>query len=257
MIGQATAAGQRAPRRWLQRVWGLPYIHARQDWSAVWPSIAGLPSTGVRLLDAGCGGGHWSLEIAARRPGWTVVGLDRDASRLRDADERRRLLGLSNLTFVLSDFAEFGRDAAFDVVLSVCSAHYLAESGAEDQVFDFLASALAPGGRLLLYGPRAAAEVPWIAGLPRPEWHPVFTAAQLERLCAAHDLEIDGLQGHLGRAGTMVKQVDLLAAGRWRRFAMAAGLYGVEYALSAIDRRVGVRPGTPTLMWLLSARRRT
>lgn len=255
MIGQATAALEPAPRRWVQRLWGLPYIHARQDWSVVWPLLAALPPTGVTLLDAGCGAGRWTLELAARRPGWRIMGIDRDAAALRRADAARRRLALDNVSFVRSDFTDFRAPAAFDVVLSVCSAHYLAAAGGGDALFDCFASALKPGGRLMLYGPRAAGEAPWTPLLPRPSWHDVFTADQLRGLCAGHGLTIDRLDGHLGGAGTLVKQVDLLAAGRWRRLGLVAGLYGLEWALAVADRRRRVSPGAPTLMWLLVAER--
>jgi len=257
MVGQATAAMERAPRRWLQRVWGLPYIHARQDWSVVWPALAAMPREGIRLLDAGCGRGRWALELAARRPGWQVIGLDRDAAALRLAESARRKLSLHNLSFVQGNFADFRSLPAFDVVLSICSAQYLAGAGGGDALFDCFAKALRPDGRLVLYGPRAASEAPWLPFLPRPTWHDVFTAAQLRALCISSGLTIDRLDGQLGRAGTMVKQIDILASGRWRRAALAAGLYGVECALAAWDRRGRRGPGDATLMWLLLAQRRS
>src|SRR5690348_7193228 len=117
MVGQATAAMEPAPRRWLQRVWGLPYIHARQDWSVAWPALAAMPREGIRLLDAGCGRGRWALELAARRPGWQVIGLDRDAAALRLAESARRKLRLDNLSFVQGDFVDFRSLPVFDVVL--------------------------------------------------------------------------------------------------------------------------------------------
>jgi SAM-dependent methyltransferase len=255
MVGQATAALAPAPRRWLQRHWGLPHIHARQDWSVLWPLIAALPLTDVRLLDAGCGDGRWTLELAARRPGWQLVGIDRDPAALELAEAGRRRLALDNVSFVQSDFTEFRTPAPFDVVLSVCSAHYLVAAGAGDVLFAWFAAALKPGGQLMLYGPRVAAEAPWTPRLPRPSWHDVFTADQLRRLCAAHGLGVSRLEGHLGAAGTLVKQIDLLATGRWRRLGLAAGLYGLEWALAVADRRRSIEPGAQSLMWLLVSER--
>lgn len=257
MVGQATAAMESVPRRWLQRMWGLPYIHARQDWSVVWPTLAAMPREGIRLLDAGCGRGGWSLELAARRPGWRILGLDRDAAALRIAESARRKLRLDNLSFVQADFADFRSPPAFDIVLSICSAHYLTAAGGGDLLFNCFAAALRPEGRLVLYAPRAAAEAPWLPLLPRPVWHDVFTAAQLRALCIANGFRITRLAGELGRAGTMVKQIDILATGRWRRVALAAGLYGIECALAAWDRRVSIQSDSATLMWLLLAQRRS
>ena len=59
MLGRATAPLERIPRRWLQRIWGIPWIDSRQKWSLLWPTLGSLPETPMRLLDAGCGCGEF------------------------------------------------------------------------------------------------------------------------------------------------------------------------------------------------------
>ena len=135
MIGRATAALWAGPRRWIIRLWGVPDINTRQKWHAAWPHLARLPKHGICLLDAGCGEGTWSLELAARRPEWAVVGVDRELAPTERAERARRSLGLSNLTFARADFLEFRPARPFDAVLSIASAHYLVADGRGAQLF--------------------------------------------------------------------------------------------------------------------------
>ena len=118
MIGQATASLHPPARRLLQRVWGAPNIDTRQKWTAVWPIIARLPRSPLRILDAGCGDGVWTLEIAAHRPQWLLVGIDRDAEQIAGAVVSARELALHNAQFVTTDFLQVRSDRPFR-----CRAH--------------------------------------------------------------------------------------------------------------------------------------
>jgi SAM-dependent methyltransferase len=256
MSGQATAALAPVPRRWVQRLWGHPYVQQRQDWSILWPALAQLPRRGIRLLDAGCGTGHWSLELAARRPGWFVVGLDRCRQALAVAEQARQRLGLANASFLQADFAEFRTRPAFDVVLSVCSAHYAVRDGTGQSAFEGFRACLKPGGHLVLYTSRMRCEAPFVTWLPRWSWHDVCSADQLVRLCADSALDVEYLGGRIGRLGTAAKQLDQIASGGWRRLMLASGLYAIQLALASLDLRWGDTGNRRSLMWLLVARAR-
>lgn len=252
MLGRATARLAVPPRGWVRRVWGVADVHTRQKWTALWPVLAALPERGIRLLDAGCGAGAWSLELAARRPGWTIVGLDRDRAALDEAERARARLGLPNVSFVGEDFLAFGGDGRHDIVLSVASAHYLAEEGKGDALFERFGEWLAPDGRLVLLGPRRVDDVWFAPRLARPEWHAVFTAEELAALCARRGLRVEMLAGSIGPLGTLAKQLYWEAA---RRSAWLTRLsYPVQWLLSAVDARVPHHDARGTLMLLLVAR---
>src|SRR5690606_16771659 len=108
MIGSATATLDAWPRRTLVRLLGgSPDVGMRQRWDALWPSLASLPQSTLRVLDAGCGPGTWTLEIAARRPQWRVVGIDRIADSTAAAAHAARRLGIANAAFTCADFERF------------------------------------------------------------------------------------------------------------------------------------------------------
>lgn len=104
MIGRATAPLHGIVRRVLQSRLGLPSIEVRQKWLAVWPVLAALPPNGLRVLDAGCGDGTWTAELAARRPQWQLVGVDRDEAGIHHAARKAKRLGLRNVQFLATDF---------------------------------------------------------------------------------------------------------------------------------------------------------
>lgn len=252
MIGQATAPLAPLSRRWLQRVWGCPEIHTRQKWMAVWPYLAELPESGVRLLDAGCGPGLWAFELAARRPNWTIVGVDYCQLSVVAAEAARAQLSLDNVSFTHTDFLEYEPHQPFDVVLSVLSAHYLAEANKGTEEFQRFRSWLKPDGRLLLLGPRRRQEAPLIPWLAQPPWPEVFSAEELAHLCAVSDFSIDSLSGHVGRMGTLAKQISWAA--QRRSSVLAAGLYPLQWLVASMGARTDTRADRPTMMWLLVAR---
>ena len=105
-------------------------------------SLAG-DVAGLRVLDAGCGGGAHAAALIAR--GATVTGIDRSAGLLEIA--RRRLEGGARL--LLADLSEplpFC-DGAFDLVVASLVMHYLEDWSLPLLEFNRV---LAKGGRLVL-----------------------------------------------------------------------------------------------------------
>lgn len=62
---------------------------------------------GIHCLDAGCGGGDVTMELARRvAPTGTVVGIDRDEEKLKIAREEAREQGLNNIEYLVADIHE-------------------------------------------------------------------------------------------------------------------------------------------------------
>ncbi len=252
MIGRFTADIEPWPRRWLFRLLGgCPDVGTRQKWDALWPHLATLPMSRLTVLDAGCGNGRWTLELAARRPHWHIVGIDRGAACLREAEAARRRLQIENAAFVRADFEAFPCRRAFDVVLSVTSAHYLAKLGRGPALFAQFRAWLRPEGHLLALMPRRRDETPFVAWLPRPEWHPVFSAADVRELCDVAGLDVEVLRATVGRPGVVARQLGWYREGHPR---LLAASYPVERLLTFLDV---ARPPTErdqALLWTLIAR---
>jgi SAM-dependent methyltransferase len=251
MLGRATATLEPAPRRWLQRLWGVPDIHVRQKWAAIWPQLADLPTSRLRLLDAGCGDGRWTLELGSRRPAWQVTGVDCDGAAVAQAEAARERLDLDNVMFVNADFREASFDDRFDVVLSVASAHYLAAAGSGVELFRTFAGWLRPGGMLCLLGPRASGRNPFSPRLPHPPWHDVFSAGELVRFCAEAGLHVESLSGCIGPAAILAKQLSWASSNQ--PTAIRGLLYPVEWLMTCVDR-LPTMQASGALMWLLKAR---
>jgi SAM-dependent methyltransferase len=228
MIGRATAPVQPTARRLVQRVWGVTDIDDRQKWAAVWPAIAALPhAAALRMLDAGCGDGTWTIELADRRPPWRLIGIDRDPDSITRARSMAEQLSIQSASFLTTDFFDYQPDAPFDAVLSVASAHYLADEGRGEALFKQFARWLAPGGRLILYGPRRREDV--------------LAPDDLSRLCAGAGLEVEMIAGAVHRMGTLAKQIRKLAGSSAPARAFA---YPIELALLGLDR-IGAASSSP------------
>jgi len=78
---------------------------------------AGL-TTGMRVLDVGCGVGDVSLLCAELvGPTGSVVGVDRDEAAVARAEERIGGLGYAHVTFRAGDFRTLDHDGPFDAVV--------------------------------------------------------------------------------------------------------------------------------------------
>jgi cyclopropane-fatty-acyl-phospholipid synthase len=74
---------------------------------------------GMRILELGCGWGSLTLELAARFPRSTIVGVSNSASQRAFIDAAARRRGLSNVTIETADIAGFAPGGRFDRVVSV------------------------------------------------------------------------------------------------------------------------------------------
>src|SRR5690348_8941438 len=65
--------------------------------SALWPNR--MPSSGVRVVELGCGPGLYSRKLAQRFPEISVTGMDRSERQLCWARERANSGAISNCSF--------------------------------------------------------------------------------------------------------------------------------------------------------------
>lgn len=180
-----------------------------------------------------------------------MVGLDRVAASVEEAEQGRRKLKLDNLLFVKADFLEYEPEEPFDALLSVASAHYLAESGQGTSLFRRFRSWLKPGGLLLLLGPRRKQRVPaLVPWLSRPALRDVFSRASLEEFCDRNQFEIRSLEGYTGRLGTLAHQLSCSA---WRSSMFRIGTYPLQLGLTSLDRLWKAGLADRSLMWRLIA----
>lgn len=249
MLGQATSLLDPIPRRWLTRHFGILRTNVRQTWSALWPYLRAHSDQPIHLLDAGCGHGLWSLELALRHPQWQISAIDKDRAALARGQQAKDKLGVTNVQFAVEEFLAYEPGDQFDIVLSVGSAHYLVSAGQGDALFGRFHDWLRPGGLLMLMGPRKRDEVPFSPRLPFPQWHNVFSETELRLLCDTNGLDVVSLQGRIGRWGTMAKQLS------WLPGIMNLFTYPLQLMLNALDMRWDVS-GHKTSAWVLIARRR-
>ena len=250
MLGQATFTLQRRPLRWIRQFWGVPDVHTRQKWATVWPCLASMPSKGVRLLDAGCGTGRWSLELSMLYPDWTVVGIDYDRKAIEKAEEGRRALGLNNVSFAYADFLQYAPAESFDVVLSIASAHYLGQAGRGPQLFVKFGQWLSNQGTLLLYGPRRPDEAPLVSFLSRLSGDWGFSSNDLREWSLRSGLRAEAIVPQVGRLGTLAKQIAITAGSS---FPARLLTYPFQLILASLDWKFSSDKDTLSSAWLLIA----
>jgi malonyl-CoA O-methyltransferase len=170
-----------------------------------------------RVLDAGCGPGHWARALARRYPQASVIALDFALpmlARMRGS-ALRRLFGAGAPLAVCADFARLPLAAAsVDLVWSNMALHWAAEPQA---VLAEFARVLAPGGLLMLstLGPDTLKELREAAGEARvhrfADMHDVGDALVA---CGFADPVMDMEQVTLTYAHAAALLADLRASGQ-------------------------------------------
>jgi SAM-dependent methyltransferase len=96
-------------------------IRIDRRWVPYWQHrIAPQLSPAMRVLDVGCGKGHFLLELSACFR--TGLGIDNDPEHIQMAEEAKRAEGVDNVDFLLLDYpGEIARlaPASFDMVVSL------------------------------------------------------------------------------------------------------------------------------------------
>ncbi len=186
---------------------------------------------GARVLDVGCGPGRHALALARR--GIEVVGVDRAPEFVRLAQEAAAAEVLP-VTFVELDVRDLSYRHEFDAVLCLCQGGFGLLGGRDETaVFERIAAAVRPGGRLALTAFSAAFAVRHLeageaydpatgvlheqATVRDPDgverafdlWTTCFTGRELELLAAAAGLTVEEVSGVApGRYGASAPTID-------------------------------------------------
>jgi 2-polyprenyl-3-methyl-5-hydroxy-6-metoxy-1,4-benzoquinol methylase len=134
-----------------ERAAGMPaffnrYVHFLQQRAlAPWLDV---PAT-ARVLDIGCGVGHWTRRLAAS--GHTVVGFDRSAAMIDVARRCAERDGLSHrCQFFVGDCASFSLDRQFDCIVGVTILQHMLDGPRLAATLINITRHLAPSGRVVL-----------------------------------------------------------------------------------------------------------
>jgi ubiquinone/menaquinone biosynthesis C-methylase UbiE len=103
-------------------------------------------TTGMRVLDVGCGAGDVAFLVAKLvGPAGSVIGVDKNPLILETARLRACAAGLSNVTFVAGDIRDVILDQDFDAAVGRCILMYMADQAVALRA---IARHLRPGGIL-------------------------------------------------------------------------------------------------------------
>ncbi|HJP34721.1 MAG TPA: class I SAM-dependent methyltransferase, partial [Gammaproteobacteria bacterium] len=103
-------------------LFGVPISGLRIRLRRVLPSLTGTPE---KVLDAGCGRGVFSYQLAKRFPKAEIVAVDIDSSQLERNAAIAAKAKLENVSFVENDISRLTFEDEFDLVLSVDNLEHL------------------------------------------------------------------------------------------------------------------------------------
>lgn len=217
-------------------LFGAPINGLRIRLRRILPELTGAPR---RVLDAGCGRGIFTIELAKRFPGAQVVGLDRDRNQLEKNLAMAAAGQIGNVEFVEGDVTAMPYDGEFDLVLSVDNLEHLED---DRQGIFCLARAARAGGRVVIHVPGYRRRWPLIAfrtnfdvpGHYRPGYH-------LEDICKLVEhagLHVDKAYYTYGWWETMSNNISFLVTGaEAKNRVLYAILFPILNAMSWFGRK--------------------
>jgi len=102
------------------------------------------------ILDAGCGGGVFSMELAKMHPEAQVLGIDIERHLVDRANMIAERAGIGNCRFEVGDVTQLEYRERFDLVVSVDNLEHIADDVAAMRA---LCQVLRPGGALVVHTP--------------------------------------------------------------------------------------------------------
>lgn len=204
----------------------------------------------LSVLDAGCGEGRLTLEVARRHPNWSVLGVDVAEDRLRLGRQRARTDRLDNARFAACDLTRRLPWDGFDAVLAI---ECLEEIPDDDAALRAMAGALRPGGLFL-------------ASVPLDGWRPVLPGSETTwRDEVRHGYGADELERRLAEAGLSLRVAapsshalvrlaqELRDRLRHRSLKLVLLTLPLALAVTWLERR-GIAPGSPRALFVEAVR---
>ncbi len=151
-------------------------------------------TSGIRVLDVGCGKGRALTHLAARFPESEFIGYDLSEDAVAKARQDAAAQGLENVRFEMRDLTQFDREAEAEVFDLVTAFDAIHDQAAPQNVLDGIYQTLKPGGDFLMQDIRASSE------LANNLNHPI--APLLYTLSTMHCMTVSLAQGGAG-LGTM------------------------------------------------------
>jgi SAM-dependent methyltransferase len=237
----------------------------RSRFERMYANLLGAPANGLRIrlrrvlpategsyraiLDAGCGSGVFSFELAKQHPEATVTGVELEPDLVDRANQIAKRAGLTNCSFEQGDVTKLDFSGAFDLVVSVDNFEHVEDDIAAMRT---LLHALRPGGRLVAHVPgyerrwlllrrRVNFDVP---GHVRPGYH----AEQLVAKLREAGFEVTSHQYTYGAIETFTNNISYLITGAdQRRKLQYAAVFPLLLAVSYLGKNSRPRWGAGVL----------
>jgi trans-aconitate 2-methyltransferase len=119
------------------------------------------------VVDAGCGSGRVTAELAKRLPRGRLIAVDGSEAMVAKAHER---LG-EEVTYVVSDLSELNLSEPVDLIFSTATFHWIPD---HDRLFARMHANLRPGGRLVAQCGGAGNVAEHVAAIVRAAGRPEF-----------------------------------------------------------------------------------
>jgi SAM-dependent methyltransferase len=202
------------------------------------------------ILDAGCGSGVFSFELAKRHPEAKVTGVELEPGLVARANEMARRAHLSNCSFQEGDVTKLDFSDEFDLVVSVDNFEHVEDDIAAMRT---LLHALRPGGRLVAHVP--GYERRWILLRRRVNFdvpghvRPGYRAEELVAKLQNAGFQVSRYQYTYGMLETFTNNISYLITGADQRRKLAyAAVFPVLLGLSYLGKFSRPRWGAGVLV---------